>query len=159
SPCVGRERELRTLRDLLEECVHEGVARPVLVTAPAGAGKSRLLHEFLHEVRRRNDGVEVWLGRGDLLAAGSAVALLASALRGAAGMQEGEALEVRRQKLEERLGRHLADKDRWRVAAFLGEMMGTPFPDENSVLLRSARSNPAIMAEQVRRAFEELAAA
>ena len=36
--CVGRERELRALEDLLDECASEDVARVVLVTAGAGVG-------------------------------------------------------------------------------------------------------------------------
>jgi hypothetical protein len=37
TPCVGRDRELRTLLDLVEECAAESIAHAVLVTAPAGA--------------------------------------------------------------------------------------------------------------------------
>src|SRR3954451_16772212 len=40
-PCVGRDRELGTLESLWEECTRETAARAVLVTAPAGGGKSR----------------------------------------------------------------------------------------------------------------------
>ncbi|HET7718875.1 MAG TPA: protein kinase, partial [Acidimicrobiales bacterium] len=43
-PCIGRDRELGTLMGLWEECTAEPVARTVLVTAPAGAGKSRVRH-------------------------------------------------------------------------------------------------------------------
>src|SRR5262249_50235973 len=46
-----------------------------------------------------------------------------------------------------------------RVAEFLGEMIETPLPDEPSGLLRAARNNARIMAEQVRRAFVDLVAA
>ena len=159
SPCVGRERELRTLGDLLDECVSESVARPVLVTAPVGGGKSRLLHEFLRAAECRDHSVSVWLGRGDSLSAGSAFALLASALRSATGVREGEALAVRRQKLTGRVAQQVAAKDQPRVAAFLGELTGTSFADGDSALLQAARANPAIMAEQVRRAFEDFTAA
>ena len=159
SPCVGRERELRMIGDLLDECAVERIARPVLVTAPTGTGKSRLLHELLRAVRRRDDGVSVWLGRGDLLGAGSAFAMVSSALHHAARMQAGEAPEVRRRKLEERVARHVAEGDRARVAAFLGEIVGTPFPEGDLPILRSARANPALMAEQVRRAFVDVLAA
>jgi serine/threonine protein kinase len=50
-PCVGRDRELATLMGLWQECAAEPVARAVLVTAPAGAGKSRLLHELLDGIQ------------------------------------------------------------------------------------------------------------
>jgi tetratricopeptide (TPR) repeat protein len=101
----------------------------------------------------------VWLGKGDLLGAGSAFAMVSSALHNAARMQPGEAPEVRRRKLEDRIARHVAEQDCARVAAFLGEIAGAPFPDGELSLLRSARANPALMAEQVGRAFVDLLAA
>src|SRR5262249_40860994 len=55
--------------------------------------------------------------------------------------------------------RYVAEEDRARVAAFLGEIIGAPFSDDESPLLRGARANPAVMADQVRRAFEDLVSA
>ncbi|MEO5726405.1 MAG: protein kinase [Byssovorax sp.] len=159
SPCVGRERQLRSLVELLDECVAEGVARAVLVKAPAGGGKSRLLREFLATASRRDDRVSVWIGRGDPLSAGSAFALLASALRHATAVRDGESVEVRRRKLTARIARHVAEKDQARVAAFLGELMATPFPADELPLLRSALANPVIMGEQVRYALEDFVVA
>ncbi|XXT24263.1 protein kinase [Sorangium sp. So ce429] len=159
SPCVGRERELRTLGDVLDECVCEGVARAVLVKAPAGGGKSRLLHEFLAAASRRGDGLAAWLGRGDILSAGSAFALLASALRHALGVREGETVEIRRQRLSARVAQRVPPKDQARVAAFLGELIGTPFPDDELPMLRSARRDPSVLGEQARRAFEDFLSA
>ncbi|WP_437595124.1 protein kinase domain-containing protein [Sorangium sp. So ce1000] len=159
SPCVGRERELRTLGDMLDECITERVTRAVLVKAPAGAGKSRLLHELLAAASRRDDGLAVWLGRSDMASAGSAFALLSSALRYTTGTRESEPLEVRRQKLADRVGQHVPPKDRARVAAFLGELVATPFPDSELPMLRSARRDPAILGEHLRRAVEDFLSA
>ena len=44
---MGRERDLRTLEATFDECVDESAARVVLVTGPAGLGKTRLRREFL----------------------------------------------------------------------------------------------------------------
>jgi hypothetical protein len=74
TPCVGRDREIRTLEHLLGECLKERTAQAVLVTAPAGAGKSRLLYELL----RHGEPVAIWVGRGDSLGAGTAFGMLAS---------------------------------------------------------------------------------
>src|SRR5262249_13666130 len=52
TPCFGRERELGTLLGLWEECKNESVARTVLVTAPAGGGKTRVRLEFLDRLGR-----------------------------------------------------------------------------------------------------------
>jgi class 3 adenylate cyclase/tetratricopeptide (TPR) repeat protein len=49
APMVGREDELRLLRDVFEETVRERACRLVTVLGAAGVGKSRLTEEFLAE--------------------------------------------------------------------------------------------------------------
>ncbi len=49
-------------------------------------------------------------------------------------------------------------RDAARVTEFLGEIVGAPFPDEESFELRAARRDPRIMGEQARRAFQDLLA-
>ncbi|UQA58081.1 serine/threonine-protein kinase [Polyangium aurulentum] len=153
SPYVGRERELRTVRDLVDQSFGEGMARAILVLGNSGMGKSRLRYEILARVREDYPGVRVALGRGDSISAGSAFAILGSALRGAAQITAGEPLEVRREKLDSLAGRWLHGADRQRVVEFLGEIVGTPFPDEGRTQLRAARQNAALMADQIREAF------
>ena len=46
TPFVGRDRELGQLELIFRESVDEGIARAVLITAPAGGGKSRLRYEL-----------------------------------------------------------------------------------------------------------------
>src|SRR5205807_995806 len=46
APFVGRDRELRTIKDLFHTCADEGKARLLSVTGIAGIGKSRLGWEF-----------------------------------------------------------------------------------------------------------------
>ena len=84
------------------------------------------------------------------MAAGSPFGLAAQLLRRASGIQDGEPLETRRDKLVARIvgtGRSVpqppeeperAFTDR-RLAEFLGEVVGAPFPDAASVQLRAAR--------------------
>lgn len=91
--------------------------------------------------------------RGDPLSAGSAFSMLAQPLRRASGIQEGEPLEVRRQKLLGRVGERVAAGAQRRVAEFLGELIGTPFPDEESLSLRAARRDAQLMTDQMRAAF------
>ena len=153
--CVGRDREIATLDAMFVETVEGPSAQAVLVTAPAGAGKSRLLHEVLRAVHRRHAGVEVWTGRGDSLRVGSAFSALGQALRVACGVAGGEHIAVRQHKIRARTGRHLPPGEQLRVAAFIGEIVGTLFPDEDSVPLRAARQDALLMSEQMRRAFED----
>ncbi|WP_437798820.1 protein kinase domain-containing protein [Sorangium sp. So ce693] len=153
SPYVGRDRELRGLLQTVEGSFEDRQAAVVLVTAAAGMGKSRLRHELLELLKRRYPAMDLGVGRGDSIGAGSASAMLAGALRSALGITAGEAAPVRREKIERAAGRLLAEADRARVAAFLGELIGAPFPAEELPLLRAARQSPALMAERVEQAY------
>ena len=59
APTVGRERELATLESAHASA--DGVVASVLVVAPPGVGKSRLVGEFRRRMAIR--GVPVWLAR------------------------------------------------------------------------------------------------
>jgi eukaryotic-like serine/threonine-protein kinase len=151
--CVGREQELTLLELTFNTCVQESTAQAVLVTAPAGAGKSRLRHEFLRRLERHAPGALVLQGRGDPMSAGSADGLLGQTLRRLCDISCGEALEERRARLARRLALHLpADRAR-ECIEFLGELCGIPFPDEHSPRLRAARGDPRLMSTQVGRAL------
>ena len=155
TPFVGRERELSTLVGIFEECVDEPVARAVLVTGQAGNGKSRMAGELLRRIGEL-PGVESWLARGDPMSEGSPFTLLARMLRRAAGISGAEPLVVRQQKLRARVGRHVAEADVQRVAEFVGEIASVHFGDVTSVQLRTARQDPMLMGDQMRRAFCDL---
>ena len=154
--CVGRERELDLLEGAVARCLEEPAATAVLVTAAAGMGKSRLCSELLTRVARREEPVEIWIGRGDPMSAGSPFGLVGKALRRALGLVEGAPLEARREKLRERVARReRRPAEAARVTEFLGELVGTPFPEEDRVQLRAARRDPVLLGDQMRRAFED----
>ncbi|UQA54721.1 serine/threonine-protein kinase [Polyangium aurulentum] len=155
TPCVGRDRELRLLTGSFDECVEERSARAVLVTAPAGVGKSRLGQELLRNIRAR-DAAAVWTGRGEPLRVGSAFGMLGQVIRSACAIRDGEPVEVRRDKLSARVALRIAGSKGQRVAEFLGEIIGTPFPDEGSMPLRAARRDAQLMSDQMLAAFLEL---
>ncbi|HZI06258.1 MAG TPA: AAA family ATPase, partial [Archangium sp.] len=153
TPCVGREQELSMLELTLTACIEEPAARALLVTAPPGVGKSRLRHEFLRRLERREQPVLVLLGRGDPMGAGASYCLLGQVLRRLCGIVEGENLEVRRTRLYQRVAQHLPDASAQEVAEFLGELCAIPFPEEGSLRLRAARGDPHFMSTQVGRAL------
>jgi hypothetical protein len=153
TPCVGRERELGTLRALITESAEENTAQAALVIAPPGVGKSRLAQELLQEVRAQEGALSIWTARGDASRAGSPMGMLGQALRSACGIHEGEPLETRRQKLSTQVAAWVVKDKRRRVEEFLGEIIGAPFPDEESLPLRAARLDARLMADQVRAAF------
>jgi len=163
TPCVGREAELSVLRRLYEECADAPQAQAVLLTAPSGIGKSRLRYELLRELDREDGDLprpEVWIARGDAMSAGSPFGMLAQAIRRAAGVQHGEALVLRQQKLRARIARYLEGAALDRVTELLAEIIGAPVSDEAaSVQLRAARQDPVLMGDQRRRAWEDWLAA
>ncbi|WP_437995495.1 protein kinase [Sorangium sp. So ce185] len=152
TPCVGREKELGLLRALLAETAEEGRAQAALVTAPPGFGKSRLLQELLREQKAQEDAASFWLARGEAQRAGSPFGMLGQALRSAWGVQESEPIETRRAKVRAGVTVRVTDAQRDRVAEFLGEIVGAPFPDDDSLPLRAARRDAQLMADQVRAA-------
>ncbi|HET7506051.1 MAG TPA: protein kinase [Kofleriaceae bacterium] len=154
--CVGRDWEIGALTGLFDECIEEAEARVVLITAPAGMGKSRLAAEFIARIRQRTEPVSIWVGRGASLRAGSTLDLLAQALRSALGLHGGEPQAERWAQLRARVAEHVAATERTRVAEFLAELIGAPVPaDEASPALAAARSDAALMSEQMRRAWIE----
>jgi eukaryotic-like serine/threonine-protein kinase len=152
TPCVGRQRELGALQALWDECVSESVARVALVTGAAGVGKSRVRHELLRSLE--GGGHEVWLGRGDPTAPGAPFGILADALRPALGVRLGAPLALQRRGIAERVARHVPREQRARVERFLSELVGvagSPEDDELSL----ARSDPTLMGDQIRAAWED----
>jgi hypothetical protein len=156
TPCVGREQELSLLEMAFVSSVEDSAARALLVTAPAGTGKSRLRHEFLRRLERRAQPPLVLLGRADPMNASSAYGLLGHAVRQLCGVVDGEPLEARREKLAGRLARHLPPEQAQDTVEFLGELCGVPFPLEHSPRLRAAREDPQAMSLQVTRALVTL---
>ncbi len=154
TPCVGREMELGLLEAAVRACGDEGTARALVVMGAAGIGKSRLRHELL---RRRGDGVEVWSAGGEPMGAGAALGLMARMVRAQAGIVAGEPLALGQAKLRQWVGRYVPASEANRVSELLCEAASAPTPAaQASPLLRSARGDPRIMADQVRRALTDL---
>jgi hypothetical protein len=143
------------LQATLAEVVDEGVARAVLVTAPPGTGKSRLRSEVVRRIARENHDVGVWQAAGDPMSAGSSFAILGALVRHAAGVREGVEAEARRRALASRVRDTVAPAEAARVTAFLGELAGIPFPDEDDATLRAARLDAPLMADHTLRAWQD----
>ncbi len=152
TPTVGREKEVALLELTLDECISDRVARGVVVTAPPGVGKSRLLAEFDDRARTRA-GARICVARGEATAAKSPLGIAGKLVREAALLREIGSADSRarlRGYLAERVG---PDRLDW-LLEFLGEVAGVPSDREPSGLLRAARNDPTVMREQKRRAFE-----
>lgn len=151
TPFLGREQELALLDATLRSSVEEQSAKAVLVLGGAGSGKSRLRHEFLRRLDAQNIDGTLLIARGDPLRSGSAYVALGQALRRLCGLRDRELSARAVPMLRERLGCHLEGELASRSTAFLSEAAGYP-PEEEDSLLRAARQEPALMAEQIKQA-------
>ena len=125
APLTGRDAELRTVKDLFHAAADRRVPRLVLVSGPAGVGKSRLGWEF----EKYADGLaaEVWWHRGRCLSYGEGVAFwaLAEIVRQRLGIAEEDPPETAAVKLAEGLARYVPDPgERGYVAVRLGRLLG-----------------------------------
>src|SRR5215468_8146197 len=109
APFVGRDRELRQIKDLFHACADDKRAQLVSVTGIAGIGKSRLGWEFYKYI----DGLAdtTYWHRGRCLAYGEGVTYwaLADMVRMGCLIAEDEQPETGRQKLSATLDEHLPD--------------------------------------------------
>ena len=158
TPCVGRDKELSLLDLTLRECIDESVARAVLVTGPAGQGKSRLRHEFTSKARERG-GLTILTARADPVGAGSSFVLVRQLVRQAVGLREGDPAGEQHARLRAHVEGVCKAGDFARVADFLGELLSVPSTDRPSPQLRSARNDPQLMGVWLARSFGEWLAA
>ena len=136
APLTGRDAELRLVKELFHAAAGRRVPRLVLVSGPAGVGKSRLGWEFEKYV----DGLagQVWWHRGRCLSYGEGVAFwaLAEIVRQRLGIAEEDPAAVAAEKLAAGLDRFVPDPaERSYVGTRLGRLLGvTAAGDDGSPL-------------------------
>ncbi len=124
-PFVGRDRELRLVKELFHAAAEEEKAHLLSVVGIAGIGKSRLAWEFEKYI----DGLigTVWWHKGRCLAYGDAIAYwaLAEMVRGRAGITEDEPAESAQPKLRGAVEQFVADpEERSFVEQRLRQLLG-----------------------------------
>jgi class 3 adenylate cyclase/tetratricopeptide (TPR) repeat protein len=135
-PFVGRDRELRLIKELYHASAEDRKAHLVSVVGIGGIGKSRLAWEFEKYIDGLAGGV--WWHSGRCLAYGDGVAFwaLAEMVRGRAGILEDEEATAARTKLRAAVEEHVADPQERRfieprLAHLLGLEEATPGDQEN----------------------------
>ena len=124
-PFVGRDRELRLVKELFHASAEEHTAHLVSAMGIAGIGKSRLAWEFY----KYFDGLAetVYWHRGRCLAYGEGVTYwaLADMVRMRARISEDDDDAIARSKLDATLGEHLLDNEERRfVEPLLASLLG-----------------------------------
>ncbi len=150
TPCVGRDAELAMLEGIVLQSARESIARAVIVTGPAGVGKSRIRHELLGRLDARGADAQVWIARGDSVSGGGPFGMAAQMIRQTTNILEGEPEAESRKKL---LVRVAQCSESGRMAVFLGEIVSAHFPDEDDVQLQAARRDRILMGDQMQRAL------
>ena len=118
APMIGRQRQRRVLSEAYEQAVDERVCHLFTILGSAGVGKSRLVAEFLGQLRG-----EALILHGRCLSYGEGITYwpILEAIRQAAGLAEedGEA------EIRAKVGALVADdRDRLVVVDRIGQLMG-----------------------------------
>jgi tetratricopeptide (TPR) repeat protein len=136
APLTGRDAELRTIRELFHAAAGRRATRLVLVSGPAGVGKSRLGWEFF----KYADGLAetVWWHRGRCLSYGEGVAFwaLAEIVRQRLGIAEEDTAEAAAAKLAAGLDEFITDPgERAYIGTRLGSLLGVAVAGDSGTAL------------------------
>lgn len=114
-PFVGRESELRLIKDFYHATARERGPRLVSVIGQAGIGKSRLAWEFLKYIDGVTEIVHWHQGRSPAYGEGISFWALGEMVRMRIGIGEGSDEEATRRQLAESLEKYVADADERRT--------------------------------------------
>jgi len=125
APFVGRDAELRLLKDLFHATSREKRVRLVSITGVAGIGKSRLSREFLKYIDGIVERVRWHEGRSPAYGEGISFWALGEMIRSRAGLLETDDDETTRTKVAETVAAHVPDEnERRRIEAALLALLG-----------------------------------
>ncbi len=121
APFVGRDDELRQIKDLFHATGRDRRARLVSVIGPAGIGKTRLAWELLKYIDGLVDTVWFHDGRSPAYGEGISFWALGEMVRRRAGLLETDDEQTTRAKIGEMLAEHVPDEveRRWIEPALL----------------------------------------
>jgi predicted ATPase len=154
APFVGRDEELRQLKDLFHATEREGRARLVSVIGAGGIGKTRVAWEFLKYVDGLVDRVWWHTGRSPAYGDGVTFWALGEMVRGRAGLVETDDEPTTRARIAAAVREHVTDdaEAAWiesALLALLGLEAGIPsaqlFAAWRTFFERLAATSPVVM--------------
>ena len=124
APFVGRDSELRLLKDLFHATAREKRLRIVSITGPAGIGKSRLAWELLKYADGVVEPVYWHEGRSPSYGEGVTFWALGEMVRSRAGLLETDDVATTREKTRATVERFVPEAERERVERALLALLG-----------------------------------
>ena len=155
TPFVGREKEMAIVEAVLAESRDERVARAVIVTGPAGGGKSRLRREFIGKAAHGGK-LRTVVARADVVGSGGALSLVKQIALRLVSLTDAESRDERGERVRAFVGSRPGRGDAAHTIEFLSELVGATTHEEPSAELVAARSDPRGMSAWLRKTFAEL---
>lgn len=156
---TGRSSELAALKLAADEARQDGSPRVVTVIGAAGVGKSRLIHEFVTNLRE-GGGKSPRVYRGSARGIAHSYGVFARLLRSRFGLVEGMDAEAAKAQVRAQVAAVLDDRKVGDVCYFLGQLMDLQFLE--SPLIKAVEEDPLqarLLRRSVVKAFIEADAA
>ena len=149
APLIGREAEIAALKAAADDVRHAGTMRVATLIGPGGVGKSRIVAEFLSELRSAG-GKLPRVYRGSARDLRLSYGVFARLLRSRFGLVEGMDAEAAKAQMRAQVSKVLDDRKVGDVCFFLGQLMNLAF--QESPLTRAVAED-ALQARLLRRAI------
>lgn len=134
---IGRDAELEGLRAAFRNLRRDARLNAVVVVGEAGAGKSRLLHEFESWLDGQRDGFLILRARATPRTQNHPYSLLRDIVAGWLQIDEGDSMEVAKQKVEDKIAPLFTADGFGDMASanahVLGHLIGLDFGDSRHI--------------------------